>query len=80
MLMETVRTDVAALKKLMIDNQFNSVGSLSAASGVHRNTLGKVLSGKAQPSADVMAKLVNTLKIPPDIAGTIFFSHDLRGA
>lgn len=78
--MDMMKTDVIMLKKLMVENHFDSIGSLAKASGIHRNTLGKVLSGAIQPSADVMTKLVQALNISPEIAGTIFFSADLRTA
>ncbi len=74
------KTDIIALKKLMIDKGFNSITDLSTASGIDRTTLGKVLKGKTQPSADVMFKLVEILEIPTSEAGKIFFNADLRTA
>lgn len=72
------KTDTVALKKLMIDNGFDKIIDLAKASKIDRTTLGKVLSGKLQPTTDVMYKLVATLHIPPHQAGNIFFSSDLR--
>ena len=75
-----IKTDTIELKKLMVEKGFETINSLSTASGVSRNTLGKVLNGKIQPSADVMYKLVETLEIPAPKAGTIFFAYILRTA
>ena len=71
-------TDTIALKKLMIDNGIETITDLSEKSDVNRNTLTKVLSGKAQPSADVMQKLIIALGIEPSTAGAIFFVPNLR--
>lgn len=73
-------TDTIALKKIMIEKGYNTIGSLSESANINRTTLGKVLDGKIQPSAEVMNKLVFTLKISPEIAGKIFFSCNLRSA
>ena len=40
------RVNVAELKKAMIDSGFNKVKDLSQATGVDRNTLGKILNEK----------------------------------
>lgn len=72
------KTDVIALKKLMVENGFNTVTSLATTSGIDRNTLGKILSGEHQPSAEVMEKLIQALKIETKKAGEIFFKIDLR--
>lgn len=71
------KTDVIALKKLMAENGFNTVISLSSASGIDRNTLGKILSGEHQPSAEAMEKLIQALNIEPKMAGEIFFKINL---
>ena len=71
------RTDVIALKKLMVENGFNTVISLAAASGIDRNTLGRILNGEHQPSAEVMEKLIQSLNIEPQKAGEIFFKLNL---
>lgn len=70
-------TDVKALKKIMIEKGINTIGELSEMTNISRNTLGKVLSGKLQPSADTMFKLVSVLNIPSDHAGVIFFNSNL---
>ena len=72
------KTDVIEIKKIMIEKGFDTIKSLSNKAGINRNTLSKILSGEAQPSSEVMDKLVFTLKIPPNRAGMIFFSNSLR--
>lgn len=72
--------DVAALKKIMVDMNIDTISELAKQSGVNRNTLSDVLSEKARPSSDVMYKLVACLKIPPARAGEIFFNNSLRVA
>lgn len=73
-------TDVIALKKIAVDRHLDRISDLSKASGVNRNTLGMILNGKAQPSSDVMYKLISALQIPPEEAGCIFFSSNLHTA
>jgi transcriptional regulator with XRE-family HTH domain len=70
-------TDTVELRKLMAENGFNTISALSSASRINRNTLGKVLDGSIQPSADIMYKLVSALKMTPDRAGTVFFCQKL---
>lgn len=76
----THKTDTIALKKLMIDCGISTYIDLSIATGINRNTLARVLNGTVQPSALVMDKLVEVLKIQPEKAGLIFFNNDLRTA
>ena len=72
------KTDTIELKKAMIEKGFNTNISLSIASGIDRNTLGKVLSGQMQPSYDVMNRLITTLELSETRAGRIFFAPNLR--
>lgn len=72
------RTDVIALKKILIDLRLEKISDLSKASNINRNTLSKILREEIQPSADVMDKLVHTLKLTPEHAGSIFFASPLR--
>lgn len=72
------KTDTVALKKEMIDNGISTIIQLSALTGVSRNTLSQVLNGQTQPSASVMHKLVESLRISPERAGFIFFNPNLR--
>lgn len=71
-------TDVIALRKLMVENNINSISELANRTGVNRNTLGQVLNGENQPSTYVMDKLVRTLNIKQEEAGKIFFNNNLR--
>ncbi|MCH5340090.1 MAG: helix-turn-helix transcriptional regulator [Acetatifactor sp.] len=78
--MEIYKTDTMAIKKRMIEKGIKTITELSDITGVNRNTLSKVLSGKSQPSSDVMEKLVYNLDFTPQEAGPIFFKLDLRRA
>ena len=71
-------TDTVAIKKIMAERGFKTISSLADKSGINRNTLGKVIDGKAQPSSDTMFRLVDTLGIPAAKAGEIFFAANLR--
>lgn len=71
-------TDVNALKKQMIDCGIESVSHLSRITGINRNTLGAIMNGKTQPSAESMERIVKALGIEPVDAGRIFFSSNLR--
>lgn len=72
------KTDTNAIKKIMIDKGINTISELSEKANIHRNTLGKILKGKIQPSSDVMYKLVECLNMTPDQAGMIFFGSGLH--
>ena len=74
------RVNVAELKKAMIDSGFSKVKALSQATGIDRNTLGKILNEKAIPSSRAMYALVSTLNLSYEKAGEIFFSRNLRVA
>jgi transcriptional regulator with XRE-family HTH domain len=78
--MRIYRTNTIELRKCIIENGIETVNELSIKSGISRNTLGQVLKGNIQPSADVMDKLVSTLDISPEKAGMIFFGLYLRSA
>ena len=69
--------DTKELKKAMIDAGINTVSELSERSGVNRNTLGDILNEKIYPSSDVMARIADTLSLPPESAGRIFFKPEL---
>ena len=72
------KTDVIALKKVMIEKGFKTNSSLADASGINRNTIGLLLNGEIQPSYDVMVRLAATLELSEHIAGRIFFAPYLR--
>lgn len=75
---QNYRVDVVELKKIMVEQNLDKIVDLSAASTVDRNTLSKVISGDVKPSTTVIEKLMSTLRIPPERAGLIFFSPNLR--
>ena len=66
------------IKKIMIDKDIKSITEFSRKSGVNRNTLSKVLNNESRPSSDVMFKIAITLELTPEMAGTIFFTPNLR--
>lgn len=78
--MEKYKVDVVELKKIMVEQNLEKIIDLSSASTVDRNTLSKILNGDAKPSTTVIEKLMSALHIPPERAGTIFFSINLRNA
>lgn len=78
--MRHYKTDTVALRKLMIDAGHNTISELAKASGIDRTTMGKIINGKAQPSAEQMDKLVLSLNMDPGIAGSVFFTQNLRNA
>lgn len=70
--------DIIELKKAVVEEKISTNTELSLRSGVDRNTIGAVMSGKKKPSADVMYKLAEALNLTPEQAGRIFFKHSLR--
>lgn len=76
----TFKTDIIAIRKLMVEKSFMTISSLADAAKINRNTLGKILDGSIQPSSDIMCKLIDTLQITPEQAGRIFFKRDLHVA
>ncbi|MCM1262198.1 MAG: helix-turn-helix domain-containing protein [Butyrivibrio sp.] len=76
--MEKYEVDISELKKIMVEQNLENIIDLSSASEVDKGTLVRVLNGYAKPSTTVIEKLVFALHIPPEKAGAIFFSVDLR--
>ncbi len=72
------KVDTTALRKLMIDNGFDTIISLEKASGVNRNTISGILKETIRPSVQVMDALAAALKMSPTTAGSVFFAPDLR--
>jgi len=72
-----LKVDIIALKKLMIEKGFDRISELAQTSGISRAMLGQILSGKMQPSSQIMQKLIVTLDIPQQEAGNIFFRQIL---
>lgn len=77
-LTQKYRVDVVELKKIMVEQNLDKIVDLSAASTVDRNTLSKIISEDIKPSTTVIEKLMSALHIPPERAGTIFFSQNLH--
>lgn len=75
--MERYTVDIVALKKIMVEKNLDKITALSKEAKINRNTLGNILNGKSMPTSNVMYKLVETLDINPEIAGSIFFSKKL---
>lgn len=73
--MDELKTDVIALKKIMVEKGFENAKELSQKSGINPSLLGKILNGQIQPSTYMMSKLVVALEIDSNIASNIFFSH-----
>ena len=69
--------DVKELKKAMIDAGIDTIQDLSDKSGINRNTLSDILKEKIYPSSDVMVRLANTLSLPTEKCGAIFFATEL---
>lgn len=67
------RTNIIELKKIMVEQGLDRTSDLSDASGISRNILSKILSGKARPSTIIIEKLIFTLCIPMERVGEIFF-------
>lgn len=76
--MRHYKTDTIALRKLMIDAGYNTISELAKVAKIDRTPLGKIINGKAQPSADQMDKLASALKMNPITAGSVFFAENLR--
>ena len=70
--------DNILLRKVMIENGYITISSLSDDANISRDTLSKVLNGDIQPSAPIMRSLAKTLKMSSDLAGRVFFAPDLR--
>ena len=72
--------DTIALRKIMIENGYETIVSLEKDTGVSRNTISGVLGGTVRPSVSVMEKLAVALKMAPEVCGSVFFAPDLRNA
>lgn len=73
-------TDVVALQKIMLEQGIKTKKQLGEVCNIDRNVAGRIIEGKEQPSATTMYKLAYGLNMSPDVAGSIFFSPNLRSA
>ncbi len=69
--------DTKELRKCMIGAGYNTIGSLAEASGVNRNTIGKLLNSELKPSTDVIERIAFALKMDGLEVGKIFFANEL---
>ena len=69
--------DVNEIRKIMIDENIETISSLAKKSHINRGTLSSVLKKERYPTAPVMYGLVSALNIPPEKAGKIFFTRKL---
>ena len=74
------RVDVIALRKIMIENGFDTIVSLEKATGVSRNTLSGILNESIRPSVAVIEKIAAALEMTSESCGSVFFARDLRTA
>lgn len=74
------KVDTIALKKLMVENEIDTISDLAEKTDLNRNTVSGVLKGEIRPSTNVMEKFIVALNINPSDAGSIFFVPDLRNA
>lgn len=75
--MTVYKTDTIAIKKRMVEKNIKTITELSEITGINRNTLSKIISGKIQPSSEAMQKLVFKLDFTPQEAGNVFFCNKL---
>ncbi len=66
------------LKKALAEKGIDTISMLSAKTQVNRNTLGRILKGKEQPSSTVIYKIASVLSLNADGVGRIFFDNNLR--
>ena len=69
--------DTIEIKKKMVEKGYDTIDSLSEASGINRNTLSDVIKGKVFPSSMVMTKLGTALEMDSTDMGSIFFKRKL---
>lgn len=72
------KIDTMKIKKLMLENGFETNASLSDKTGINRVTLGKILKGEQLPSSESIYRIVEALHISASEAGNIFFADNLR--
>lgn len=71
------QVDVTELKKEMLECGISKNYELAKASGVGKETIGKILKGKYKPSYLIIVKIANALHFSPEKTGKIFFACNL---
>ena len=69
--------DTIEIKKRMVEKGYDTIDSLSDASGVNRNTLSDVINGRTFPSSMVMIRIGGALEMDSGDMGSIFFKTRL---
>lgn len=69
--------DTIALKKKMLDEGITTNLMLARESGVDRNTIGAIVSGKVKPSVAAIEKIAVALDMSGADIGDIFFKQKL---
>lgn len=67
--------NVMLLRQKMLENGFINIVDLAKAANVSRDTISKMLAGKAKPQTNVMYAIANALKLTCEEAGKIFFAR-----
>jgi len=71
------KVDIIRLKKILVEKGLDKNTDLAVATGIDRNRVGALLSGKINPSTDMMYKVASALNLSSEVAGSIFFASNL---
>ena len=69
--------DSKALKKAMIDADFESLVQLEEGTQINKITLSNVIKGDQKPSYETIARLSDAFHLTYDEIGRIFFAQEL---
>ena len=72
------KTDVIELQKKMVERGIGTRVDLAKKSGIDRNTIGLILSGKKQPTVNAIRGLAAALDLSDREIVSIFFTPQLR--
>lgn len=72
--MELIKTDFELLNKNINESQHSNLSILAKECKITQKQLSLIVAGKAEPTSDIMYKLVDILGIQHKNAGEIFFS------
>ena len=76
--MEIIKTDIELLRKNITESHYRDMEMIATECRITQTQLLLIISGKVQPTSDVMYKLVDVLGIHHQTAGKIFFSTTLK--